>query len=335
LLSSTGGTPNNVIAHLGPFINRGPGDIALSDNHPLTVSGAVSSSNNLTLSINGALGLDANLSAGGAMILGSSGSITQTAGSITAGTLATSSQGGTHLMQPNNQIANLAVALNSGGGDIVIQDNRSLTVSGVFLNSTGRLVLQATGAVALRNSLFGATGGVEFGSTGFTQTGTAVFLPPTPLVVIDATGATLPQAVNPATARSMLASFHPGGANGNIELTTISAPSVLLAANRGHLNGTVNAINLAVLGQSGSAQLFGTIDHIAGPTAAQLVEKSGQLDNAYRFNSCAIGSVTCTVLPAIVPTKPALLNTISILPQQQQFNDPTINLLNVGSEDLF
>ena len=55
----------------------------------------------------------------------------------------------------------------------------------------------------------------------------------------------------------------------------------------------------------------------------------------YRFNGCAIRSVTCTVLPAIVPAKPALLNSVSILSQQQQFTDPTINLLNVGSEDLF
>src|SRR6185437_13170275 len=149
-----------------------------------------------------------------------------------------------------------------------------------------RATLKASRRVTLGNSSFAAPGGVELGSTGFTQTGTASFA--TPLVVIDATGAALPQSVNAATARSMVASFHPGGASGNIELTTISAPSVLLAANQGHIAGTVNAINLAVVGESGSAQLFGTIDNIAGPTAAQLVQKSGQLDNAYRFNSCAI-----------------------------------------------
>jgi len=181
----------------------------------------------------------------------------------------------------------------------------------------------------------GAATGVEIGSTGIRQTGAATFLAPTPLVVLDATGATLPQAVNPASGASMVASFHPGGASGNIVLTNIAAPSVLLAGNHGHMSGSINAINLAVVGDHGSAQLTGTVDHISGPTAAQLVDKSGRSENQYRFNGCAIGSITCTVLPAIVPVKPALVNSVSILPQQQQFTDPTVNLLNVGDEDLF
>jgi hypothetical protein len=34
-----------------------------------------------------------------------------------------------------------------------------------------------------------------------------------------------------------------------------------------------------------------------------------------------------------VPIRPAPVETITVF-RQQQFNDPTINLLNVGSEDL-
>jgi hypothetical protein len=90
---------------------------------------------------------------------------------------------------------------------------------------------------------------------------------------------------------------------------------------------------LGVVGQFGSAQMFGEIGGIAGPTAAQNVGKSGERDNNYRFNNCAIGSLTCIVLPEIVPITPQPVETITVL-RQQQFNDPTINLLNVGDEDL-
>ncbi len=75
------------------------------------------------------------------------------------------------------------------------------------------------------------------------------------------------------------------------------------------------------------------IGSIAGPTAAQNVGKSGSRDNNYRFNQCAIGSLTCIVLPEIVPVKPRPVEHVTVL-SQQQFNDPTINLLNVGDEDL-
>ncbi|HEV8026578.1 MAG TPA: hypothetical protein VGP50_04070, partial [Stellaceae bacterium] len=173
-------------------------------------------------------------------------------------------------------------------------------------------------------------------TTGITETGTASFA--TPLVIFDATGAPISAAagVNPASGASLVTTYVPGADSANIQLSSILAPnsSVLLAANHGHITiADINTRVLGVVGQFGSAQMFGEIGGIAGPTAAQNVGKSGERDNNYRFNNCAIGSLTCIVLPEIVPITPQPVETITVL-RQQQFNDPTINLLNVGDEDL-
>src|SRR6185437_10597502 len=124
---------NNVIAHLGPFINNGPGSIALTDNASLTVGGAVQSSTaDLTLTITGAghnLVLDNNITAGGTVALNVAGAITQNAGSIiTAASLTGSSTGGTALDQAN-QIAALGGFTNGGGGGFSLADARSLDVT--------------------------------------------------------------------------------------------------------------------------------------------------------------------------------------------------------------
>ncbi|HKW52339.1 MAG TPA: hypothetical protein VJO12_01500, partial [Stellaceae bacterium] len=281
--------------------------------------------------------LAGNLSAGGLVALGAEGGpLTQTAGAITTNAFEAISVGGATLAQPNNQFSSVIFFENLGGGDVVIKDTGPLMLGGTLSNPGGRFTVQSTGAMTLGTGMFDAGGGVEIGAPGITQTGGVSFSAQTPLVVLDTTGATLPQAVNPASAASLLSSFEPGGASGNITLTTFSAPnaSVLLAANSGKMTGTIDARNLAVLGTGGSAQLFGNVGGIAGSTAAQVVGKSGRRENDYRFNNCAIGSVTCTVLPSIVPAKPAPVSNVSIL-TQQQFTDPTINLLNVGAEDLY
>jgi hypothetical protein len=144
--------------------------------------------------------------------------------------------------------------------------------------------------------------------------------------------------VTGTTPHQLLESFTPGSASGNIALTTVNATnsSVLLAANHGAITAQdIDAKHLAVFGSGGVAQLFGHVNGISGPSAASQVDKSGQRDNLYRFNDCAIGTVSCIVLPLIPPQKPQPVNNVSILQQQQQFTDPTVDLLNIGTEDLF
>ena len=330
----------NKIDTLARFTNTGANGITLVNAQSLNVVGPVDAgSGDLNLHLtSGNLALNGNLTAAAntVALTVDAGSIVQNGGTITANGLSSHSVGGTDLAQPGNQIADLVAISNGGGGDIVVKDGRPLTIGGSLSDPGGRITIESTAPITLGTSTFAAGNGVEIGAPGIMQTGNASFSQ-TPFVVLDTTGASLPQNVNPASAKSLLASFSPGGGNGNIALTNFAAPgsSVLLAANAGHITATgINARNLAVFGAGGSAALFGTIGNIAGETAAQIVGKSGQRENNYRFNNCAIGSITCTVLPSIVPAKPASVVNLSIL-TQQQFTDPTINLLNVGTEDLF
>ena len=50
----------------------------------------------------------------------------------------------------------------------------------------------------------------------------------------------------------------------------------------------------------GGADLGGTVDGIGGQSAAGAADISPVADSRYRFNSCAIGSVNCIVLPVEV-----------------------------------
>jgi hypothetical protein len=341
LTGSSGGDAlffgDNNIGTLGSF--SAAGNFLLADISTLNVTGPVTAGNgaNSILEIIGAHGINlaGDVSAGGIVAIGAEGgSLTQTAGTITANTLEAISASGATLTQAGNRFANVDFFENLGGGDVIIQDGSPLMLTGTLTNAAGGITIRTTGEMMLGAASLSAPGGIELGSTGFTQSANVSVS--APLVVIDVTGAALPQTVNPATAASLLSSFEPGGASGNISLATLSAPNaaVLLSANSGNITGTIDARSLAVLGSGGAAQLFGNVDGIAGSTAAQAVGKSGRRENNYRFNNCAIGSVTCTVLPEIIPIQPAPVSNVSIL-TQQQFNDPTISLLNVGTEDLY
>jgi filamentous hemagglutinin family protein len=330
---------DNNVATLGSF--SAAGNFFLADLSTLNVTGPVTAGNgaNNILEIIDAHGINlaGNLSAGFGVALGAEGGpLMQTAGAITTNTLEAISAGGATLTQPGNRFANLDFFENFGGGNVIVKDGAPLMVSGTLVNAAGGIAIQTTGEMTLGGASISAPGGLELGSTGFRQTGNVSISGQTPLVVIDATGAALPQTVNISSAASLLSSFEPGGTSGNISLATLSAPNaaVLLSANSGNITGTIDAESLAVLGTGGSAQLFGNVRGIAGSTAAQAVGKSGRRENNYRFNNCAIGSITCTVLPSIVPAKPAPVTNFGIL-TQQQFTDPTINLLNVGTEDLY
>src|SRR4029077_19222573 len=111
---STGGatlTQVNDVSTLAGFTNTGAGGFSFTDDPPLTVSAAGNSgTGDLTLTTTGAttngIILSANLIAGTAsgtqkVILDSAGTISQTAGTITGGTLTGYSTGGSTLNDAN------------------------------------------------------------------------------------------------------------------------------------------------------------------------------------------------------------------------------------------
>lgn len=123
-----------------------------------------------------------------------------------------------------------------------------------------------------------------------------------------------------------------------ILLQALSAPTadLFLGINNGQVTGgPINVLGLGVFGRGGSVTLTGTVGGNSGVTAAQVALKNPALDGRYRINSCVIATVGCIVLPATTPVAPALITNVSITQQSQQFTDPTVDVLNIGTEDLF
>jgi hypothetical protein len=104
--------------------------------------------------------LDSSLDVGNAILeLYTTGSDTQTSGTITANQLISTSTGGLSLGD-NNAIANLGVVGNSGAGGISVTDAQALTVAGNLSTGTGDIDLTTTGSgngIAIDDHLVGGT----------------------------------------------------------------------------------------------------------------------------------------------------------------------------------
>ena len=135
--SSVGGTTlnkANLITNLGTFDNTTSGDFALTDAATLNVTGAlddaVSDTGNVTLKTTGSnhdIALGANVTTTGAqqVTLTSAGTISQSGGIITTGTLTGSSVGNTTLNKAN-LITDLG-AFTTSGGAFALTDAQALT----------------------------------------------------------------------------------------------------------------------------------------------------------------------------------------------------------------
>src|SRR6185437_9018195 len=182
--TSTGGTTlddTNRVANLGSFTNTGTGGFSLTDAEGLTITAAVAAgSDNLALHVTGDLGVGGNLIAGQAVNLAASGSINQTAGTISAtdvalgaggtvgqsggatisatGTLTGTSIGGATL-DDANQIAALGNFSNTGPGGFSLTDAEGLTVTGAVTSGGGALSLTVAGPeLAISGSLNSGAG---------------------------------------------------------------------------------------------------------------------------------------------------------------------------------
>jgi len=128
-----------------------------------------------------------------------------------------------------------------------------------------------------------------------------------------------------------------GPANGTISVQNITASGTLLfSSGTGSLTGAViTAQQLAVFGANGAATLGSvTIGGESGPGAAQIAFKSGDKENAYQINNCAIGSTSCIAVPRFVPVgTPPVHNFVLIEPTRPP-DDSNLQAFSVGEEDL-
>lgn len=148
--NATGGvglTGANAVNLLGPFSNAGSGLLAFSDAQLLTTSGTVSSVGGILLTTtSGGLTLGGDVSSSGQTVtLRSAGTIAQSAGVVTAGTLTGNSVGNATFGQ-NNAIANLA-SFATSNGDLRLNNGIALNITGPVNTGTGTANLTVGGAI--------------------------------------------------------------------------------------------------------------------------------------------------------------------------------------------
>ena len=291
--ASLGGA--NSIATLGAFA-AGPA-LILNDVVPLTVAGPVSAGT-ATLASSGTIGFTGPLAVT-ALDVVAGGSVIQSAGTITAQTLAGSAVGsaifGPDAPGPVANIGTLAAfsvtGANGGTGTLSVASAQALEVDGPV--SAAALALSAPGTLSFAGGTISTSLGtfsVGAGSNGLLllQTGTTTF-----------------GSVAGGSATPSLLFELPG--DGQMQFANLVAPtsSVALDTGSGIAAGTVNVGALLVLGSGGSATLTGTVTGQAGPNAAVLAGILPAVNTNYTLNGCVIAAANCgMIIQPVQPSQP-------------------------------
>jgi hypothetical protein len=346
---------SNQVQALGAFTNSGGGGLQFTVSGPLTVQSAVDAgTSDLNIATAGGLTVNGSLSSGGTVALTSGGAI-QATGGIVATRFTESSVGGASFTG-SNRIGTIAGVQNTGGGAVRIDDASNVRITGTLSNAGDSLIVNGAGQMTLsgvvavaRTIAFAAGGALTDAGSVFTATErlllslrgmfteSATMVVNAPFTIIDATGAALTallqQPLLPSSA--LVRNVQPGSLNGNVSLGNLNAGQTTLLAllGAGNISGQIDVNNLALIGTGGSANLTGVLHGTSGQGAAQLGAKSGERDNAYRLNDCAIGNANCTVLPFLVPTVPQRVEIIQLSKDRSNFDDPILERLNYGNED--
>ena len=79
---------------------------------------------------------------------------------------------------------------------------------------------------------------------------------------------------------------------------------VFFSAGSGVITGSgINVGQFAVAGSGGSATLIGSISGDSSTAAGEKAFIFPMPSNSYRFNGCALGSVSCVLLPTLTPVQ--------------------------------
>jgi hypothetical protein len=357
LESGTRTLPNDRMLNVGSLsgVTTAGGDIALET----TTSG------NLTLAQN----VDAN---GGSVALLSAGNAVEAGGNVSASNLildaggnvffGITETGGTVTLGVPNDVGTLS---GSAGGIFGFLNSPALTIGAVpaIAGIPGQSGIAATtGDVLIETSDSGqpltlaanlAAGGriLLDAAGGFAQLGAVTVT--APVFAVDNTGdgiATLLAAI-PSTSigAAAIAFLPPSSADNPMQFADLVAPSsaVLMFAGRGAVGGAMTVRQLGLSGTGGSADLFGSIAGVGGPTAALLGLRNPGPEATYLFNDCIIASAFCTaqpvstvaqqpttVLTALIPL-PVLTATVDFItpetvPGRQPPNpdEPVINIFD-------
>ncbi|MBV9553886.1 MAG: hypothetical protein JO032_13975, partial [Alphaproteobacteria bacterium] len=218
---------------------------------------------------------------------------------------------------------NIAANIASGGDNTMATSSGPIAVNGlVTLSSSRNIVLSSAGDFIQTGSLLVNGPDLVVGTTGLDasklvpNTGTNTF--------------TLGNQVG--AIGGIMGSF----SGGMVSFTALSLPTgtLILSAGTGAITGaSVNVNQLGVVIGGGRADLTGSISGNATTTAAELGTAFPMPSNDYRFNTCAIGSVSCLVLPALTPIQPQLITNFEVTVTQPAADDLDAPLTNIFDEN--
>jgi filamentous hemagglutinin family protein len=331
-------TGNNTIDALGS-VSVPQGNLALVDQVPLTVNGPVYALNISldapAMSIPGAIDTPGTLGLGYGPISGN--------GPITAATLTSNGAviGDVALTGAQNAIGTLG-GFDAAGHLFTLTDATAITVAGAI--SAKALTITATGQITLD----GVDGGSFSIGGQFLPTHVYNGLSPrngidsvlrvitngTPANGIIQTGQfnidTGPLQGQPNTLFVLL----PDGADAKFNNLDARSTDMAISLTNGYAQGTLYLHYLLVAGGlDGQTAFVGQIAGLAGPAAAHNGKVVPVPGSGYRFNSCIIGSVSCTVLPvAIVPERNPL-DDFDISPRRRRKLDANVRLPGVAAKD--
>ena len=331
-------TGNNTIDALGS-VSVPQGNLALVDQVPLTVNGPVYALNISldapAMNIPGAIDTPGTLGLGYGPISGS--------GPITAATLTSNGAvtGDVALTGTENAISTLG-GFDAAGHLFTLTDATAITVAGAV--TAKALTITAAGQI----NLDGVDGGSFSIGGQFLPTYVYNGLSPrngidsvlrvigngTPANGIIQTGQfnidTGPLQGQPNTLFVLL----PDGADARFNNLNARSTDLAISLTNGYAQGTLYLHYLLVAGGlDGQTAFVGQIAGLAGPAAAHNGKVVPVPGSGYRFNSCIIGSVSCTVLPvAIVPERNPL-DDFDISPRRRRKLDANVRLPGVAAKD--
>jgi hypothetical protein len=279
-------------------------------------------------------------------LVATGGSITE-AGTLIVGTLTGHSANATQLNWPGTVSNRIAKVNNFSATELDIKDGAPLTLSGTI---TAPLIQIDTGSnpltIASGTTLvtdgearppgtFGssfhdpATDPGKYGGaylSDFTQQGAVTVVSPT-------NGDSIVEITANAGGNIAFDPTPGSGLTGTHTWLIVKVPG----ATSGTISGNVYVKWLDVIFDRGSsgggANLFGTIDGIPGQVAAGAGHITPQPDARFRFNTCAIGSVNCVVLPVEVLPLTNPLEEFSLGSLMNPFNEDELFLPIVSDRD--
>ncbi|MFT8245666.1 filamentous hemagglutinin N-terminal domain-containing protein [Roseomonas sp. BN140053] len=339
----------------GGEVSSRAGGTGLAAGGDLQLSGTtLFSLGQLQLDAGGSAGLGSStLSAGTVAVTAEAGRLDVTGSRIASNTETRLSAGAGAGLGDSTLTAGGTVRLRAGADATILRTR--VEAETLDARAGGALRLDALSAVVGNAAVFGGPGGITAGARSTVSARDPARLP---AVVFDSRAGNNPdpleqvrpdvpglaanlqrtQVRRPNTELPGSFGLLGSGPAGNIALNLDAGRSaVFLLSNAAALSGEITAGRLGIQGTGGSAQLFGTLNNLAGAEAARAAELTRPATSAsltrYRINGCIAGAVNCISLPLALLLPPRPPERVNIQVQNNRLDTSDILVPNIAEAD--